>query len=153
MKKSIKITVTDDGFRVKQQNLSPHEAVGLLRLAHRQIETDFIVHNHGKSVAKIPQIKEYAEVKIGDIAYPNPCDNDFDEDDFLGKVIWKGTTQELKESEFASLMEDWVDNDSEVNFDEYDLLVLEDDHDVMYRQGPTLFNYNNDPSGCVVYKK
>lgn len=95
-------------------------------------------------------IKEYADVQIGDIAYENP-DAGGVWDNELGPVLWKGTYQELLNSEYSSLRSDWdlnADDDEEEIMNDYDLIVIDNEENY----GPTLFNYNNDPSGCVVFK-
>ncbi len=87
-------------------------------------------------------IKLYTEVKVGDIAFENP-DAGGEWNHELGKVLWKGSLKEFEKSKYQSLMWDCED---ECDPGEYDLIVIND------KFGPTLFNYNNDPSGCVVFK-
>jgi hypothetical protein len=104
-----------------------------------------------KKMSKRKQIKSYNEVKVGDIAFENP-DAGGKWDHELGEVLWVGTLQDLKRSPYKQTMIDWLnqcEEDNENPFDEYDLIVINLDG---YDGGPTLFNYNNDPSGCVVFK-
>lgn len=92
-------------------------------------------------------IKAYADVQVGDMAFENP-DAGGEWDNELGEVLWKGSYKELLKSKYKSLKSDWdLDEDEEEEvMEEYDLIVIED------QDGPTLYNYNNDPSGCVVFK-
>ena len=87
------------------------------------------------------KIKKYSEVKVGDMAMENP-DAGGVWDSEHGEIVWKGTVDELKFT--LSDWEDEVDDDPA----EYDLVVVR-----VPNYGDTLFNYNNDPSGAVVYKK
>lgn len=98
--------------------------------------------NEGKK-----KIKKFSEVKIGDMAYENPdAGGEWDND--LGEVLWKGDYKELTKSKYKKLIQDWEVEDEDEREDEmnnYDLIVIDDG-------GPTLFNYDGDPSGCVVFK-
>lgn len=97
-----------------------------------------------KVLTPTKSIKEYADVQIGDIAFENP-DAGGEWDNEEGSILWKGTKKELDESQYASTSTDW--DLLEEEFDDcYDLVV------VNTSWGPTLFNYNNDPSGVVVFK-
>jgi hypothetical protein len=91
---------------------------------------------------KSKEIKDYSEVLVGDVAYENP-DAGGNWDNKLGKIVWKGSYSELLESDYQSLATDLEDGDVE----EYDWVVVEDS---VY--GPTLFNYNGDPCGVVVFQ-
>lgn len=97
-------------------------------------------------------IKPYDDVIVGDMAFENP-DAGGVWDNELGKVLWKGTYTELLDSEYSNLTSDWeIEHSKDENqtdekyMAEYDLIVIANEY------GPTLFNYNNDPSGCVVFK-
>lgn len=92
-------------------------------------------------------IKPYNKVKVGDDAFENP-DAGGQWNKKIGKIIWKGTYQELLKSKYKNTVSDW-DFDDEIEFDEYDLVVV----DLHGNQGgPTLFNYDNDPSGAVTFE-
>lgn len=94
-------------------------------------------------------IKKYSEVKIGDIAEENPAAGGKWEGGVVhGKVVWKGNEAQLRKSKYADTIEEWEDMDPGVDFDEYDLVVVEHP-----KWGETLMNYDNDPSGAVVFKK
>lgn len=97
-----------------------------------------------KSNTKQKKIKLYSEVKVGDIAFENP-DAGGQWNNELGKVLWKGSFKEFEKSKYQHTMWD-IDEKDEFDPSEYDLIVLQEEY------GPTLFNYNNDPSGCVVFK-
>jgi len=90
------------------------------------------------------KIKKYKEVEVGDIAFENPEGGGSDE---IGEIVWKGTAEKLKKSTFKFALSDW---ESEVDDDpaDFDLIVVR-----VPNYGDTLFNYDNDPSGAVVYKK
>jgi len=91
-------------------------------------------------------IKPYAQVKVGDMAFENP-DAGGEWDNETGKVPWKGTMDELNKSPYAHLLKDWNSED-DVVVEEYDLIVIQT---TGWDGGPTLFNYNNDPCGVVVF--
>ena len=92
-------------------------------------------------------IKPYEEVNVGDMAYENP-DAGGEWDNPLGKVLWKGTYENLLNSKYKNTATDWEDLE-DLKESEYDLIVINTDG---FDGGPTLFNYNNDPSGCVVFE-
>ena len=106
--------------------------------AYKELAEKLYLNNKG------PQIKEYKDVEVGDQA------RDSIEGDYaiLGKIVFKGTYSELMESNYKSTVSDWEDMEPE-DFDEYDLVVV---HTTGWDAGPRLFNYNNDPSGCVTFK-
>jgi vacuolar-type H+-ATPase subunit H len=92
-------------------------------------------------------IKPYDKVKVGDDAFENP-DAGGHWDKKIGKIIWKGTYQELLKSKYKNTVSDW-EFDDESEFDDFDLVVVD-----LYgsQGGPTLFNYDNDPSGAVTFE-
>lgn len=96
----------------------------------------------------IPQreIKPYAEVQIGEMAEESPYAGGVWEGGQIGKVLWKGTVVELKQTRYKDMLANWDLTEEEIN-DDFDLVVVDE-----IGHGHTLFNYNNDPSGCVVYK-
>jgi hypothetical protein len=104
--------------------------------------TTWLNNKRNKKMNK--EIVDYENVKVGDIAYENP-DAGGEWNNQIGVVKWKGTTEELMNSEYKELSLDWIEN--EINMDDFDLIIISD------IQGPTLFNYNNDPCGCVVFKE
>lgn len=91
-------------------------------------------------------IKPYEEVNVGDMAYENP-DAGGEWNNPIGKVLWKGTYEELLSSKYKSTASD--ENIEDLEEGEYDLIVINTGG---IDGGPTLFNYNNDPSSCVVFK-
>lgn len=116
----------DAGYEVKMSGYHRH-----------QIE---IVENVNEAKKKI---KKYADVQIGDIAYENPeAGGEWDNEE--GEIVWKGTYKELKASRYKNTAKDWDDLS---DIDDYDLVVVD-----IPSYGPTLFNYDNDPSGCVVFE-
>ena len=104
----------------------------------------------GFLLEKNKKIKSYSQVQIGDMAMENP-DAGGEWNNELGKIVWKGTIEELKNSKYKAVYHDWEIQaiGDEDDTDDYDLVVVDvKGHD----GGPTLFNYNNDPSGCVVFE-
>jgi len=90
-------------------------------------------------------IKDYQDVKVGDVAFENPnAGGEWNNEQ--GKIIWKGTYDELLKSKYKDLLEDWEVNDEDDGPQNYDLVIID-----IPSYGPTLFNYNNDPSGVVVF--
>jgi len=89
------------------------------------------------------KIKKYKKVKVGDTAFENPDGGGSNE---IGKIVWKGSFKELKKSEYESFIQEWEDNSGD-SPEGYDLVVVD-----VPRHGEVLMNYNNDPSGAVVYK-
>jgi len=108
--------------------------------------TDLKVENEELNEAK-KKIKPYKKVKVGDMGMENP-DAGGEWNNELGKVLWKGTYKELKKSKYKDLDSDW-EFDSPEEFDDYDLIVIDLKG---WDGGPTLFNYDNDPSGTVVFE-
>lgn len=151
--KFIKISITENGINVYRSNIALHEEVGLLRLIAKQTEVGFIMNNKDAKESDLPPIKPYDDVEVGDIAYPSPDAGGYDEDDFIGEVMWKGDHLELAQSKYADLAFEWEDEGEHIDLAEYDLIVVSDTHEGVFPGGPTLFNYNNDPSGVVVYRK
>ena len=91
------------------------------------------------------EFKTYDEVQIGDTAR-SVDDPENDSDD---TIVWKGTREELKKSKFINLLPDFMEGlDDESDLDEYDLVVVNTPG-----YGYSLTNYNNDPSGVIVYKE
>jgi len=92
----------------------------------------------------IRPIKPYADVKVGDSVYNNPCPSEVG--DYEGKVVWKGTVDELMTSQYHwTLDDDWGDG-------EIDPVEMARDYDLVLvstEDGLILFNYNNDPCGVV----
>ena len=86
------------------------------------------------------KIKKYKKVKVGDVAFENPDGGGSNE---IGKIVWVG---KLKNSDRDGLISDWEDNSGESPVG-YDLVVVD-----IPKHGEVLMNYNNDPSGAVVYK-
>ena len=91
------------------------------------------------------KIKPYNQVSIGDQAFENPVAGG-EWNNKIGNIIWKGTYNELIYSKYTHLSNDWADM-GPVEFDEYDLIIV-----AYPGQGNILFNYNNDPSGLVVFE-
>lgn len=91
------------------------------------------------------QIKKYAEIKVGEIAFESP-DAGGEWNNEEGEILWKGTLEELKESEYRTLLEDWATEMEENDIAEYDLVVVYSDY------GAVLYNYDNDPCGVVVFE-
>lgn len=101
---------------------------------------------HNLNEAKL-KIKPYDKVKVGDAAFEHP-DAGGQQNEKIGKIIWKGTYKELLKSKYKGTAMDW-DVDDVADLDEYDLVVV----DLYGNQGgPTLFNYDNDPSGTVTFE-
>lgn len=94
------------------------------------------------------EIVPYAEVKVGDTAMQNP-DAGGEWNNKVGKVLWKGTYKELLKTKYKDTAEDWEMEDEE-EWDGFDLIVIQT---LGWDSNAVLFNYNNDPSGCVVFKK
>jgi len=96
------------------------------------------------------KIKKYKDVEVGDIAFENP-DAGGQWNKREGVVRWKGTAKELIKSKYKNLFRDW-DIEDDIEFEEfaadYDLVVVDTDD-----WGKILFNYNNDPSGVVVFEE
>ncbi len=91
-------------------------------------------------------IKNYSEVKVGDIAYETP-DGNGNRNGLLGKITWKGTAKELVDKKKDDMFIDWGQTAEEID-ESFDLVIVE-----LYIYGETLYNYNNDPCGCVVYEE
>lgn len=99
-----------------------------------------------KVLTPTKSIKEYADVQVGDVAYENPDAGGMWNNE-EGIILWKGTKKDLDKSQYAHTASDWEEVlEEEEEFNDYDLVVVEGPY------GPTLFNYNNDPSGVVVFK-
>lgn len=96
--------------------------------------------------SSVREIKTYEEVQIGDIAEENPDAGGVWEGGQIGRILWKGTLAELKKTLYKPLLSNWDMLDEEIE-ECFDLVVVDDKG-----YGLTLFNYNNDPSGCVVFK-
>lgn len=99
---------------------------------------------------EIKLIKNFNEVIAGDEAYTSPDAGGEDNVEYLGDVLFVANNiQELRESKYSEQAETWVNelDMSDEDFDEYDLIIVN-----LYGW-PTLFNYNNDPCGVVVFKQ
>ena len=103
------------------------------------LATDVRESNVQKSHSE-KQIVPYSEVQVGDAAFENP-DAGGQWNNQIGTIVWKGTKETIP-NQYKDLLNDW----EEADVDDYDLVIVKTD------QGPVLFNYNNDPSGCVVFK-
>lgn len=93
-------------------------------------------------------IKLFKDIEVGMMAMENPAAGGV-WDNQLGPIVWKGSYAELKAhdnlSEYALDWEDFDEDDEEVITD-YNLCIIdEEDH------GYTLYNYNCDPCGAVVF--
>ena len=87
--------------------------------------------------------KPFKDVQIGEITVMS-----FEPHDIEGPIMWKGTLDELKENEpyrsfIGCLESDYPDELDEL--DDYDWVIVNSKIG-----GPTLFNYNCDPSGVMV---
>lgn len=91
----------------------------------------------------LKKIKPFGEVKIGDPVYHSPYAGG-DWEDQVGYVKWLGNLNSLLRSKYAYLLTDgWEDTTIE-ELDNYYFIVTGDDPS-------TLYNYNGDPCGLVVY--
>jgi hypothetical protein len=96
-------------------------------------------------------IKSYSNVRIGDMAYENPAAGG-EWNNSIGKVLWKGTYEELLSSKYKGIATDW-DTIEELREFDNDLIVVDIEDEDSFVSGATLMNYNNDPSGCVVFEE
>jgi len=92
-------------------------------------------------------IKTYNQVKVGDIAMEHPHAGGF-YDHELGKIVWKGTADELRKSKWVDLIMDWETEKEYI--DDYDLVIVKMEGDF---PDNILFSYDNDPCSCVVFEK
>lgn len=80
----------------------------------------------------------YSEVKVGMKAWSAESP-----DEYLGLIVWVGTKEELESTKhLKDLSSDW-----EGSLEGYDLVVIDDEN-----YGYCLYNYNNDPCGCICIK-
>jgi len=93
-------------------------------------------------------IKSFENVQIGDIAFENPSAGG-EWGNEQGPVLWKGTFEEVQQSKWNYLLEEWEMHDFEDTheLDECNFVVV---YLPMY--GATLFNYNYDPCGLVCFE-
>lgn len=96
--------------------------------------------NLDKDDVEDDEFKTFDEVKIGDEAFVI----DMDETDPAGKIIWKGTSEELKKSKYIKILDGLDDIDF---YDGYNLVIVN-----IEGNGPQLFNYDEDEDGVVAYK-
>jgi len=92
-------------------------------------------------------IKDFKDVQIGDVAYTHPDAGGLENVEIEGEVVWKGNIDELKESKYKNLLEVW-DWEWEAEMFEFDLVVL---YTTGWDASNVIFQYNSDPSSCVVF--
>lgn len=92
-------------------------------------------------------IKSFDKVKIGDIAYENPtAGNEYNNKQ--GTIIWKGSYGDLLNSKYKDNFKYTIkemEEDDTIKYD-YDWVIVDEP-----KFGITLFNYDCDPSGVVVF--
>jgi len=91
-------------------------------------------------------IKPYNQIKVGDIAMEHP-DAGGCWTNKIGKIVWKGTGDELLKSKWKDKVINWGE-EAEFIYD-YDLVIVKTES---VFEDYTLFNYDNDPCGVVVFE-
>jgi len=116
-----------------------------------QLLTEKLQRISGKKIVledKEKKIIDFINVKVGDIAFENP-DMGGDWNNSLGVIVWKGTGEELLSSKYKSMAKDMIQDSGMEKSDIYDYVWVIVDEETY---GLTVYNYNGDPSGCVVFK-
>lgn len=104
------------------------------------------------SLRKARTIVPFKEVKIGDRAYYPEAGDELDEQ-YEGEIIWKGSIEELRKSEYKNLIDGTFEVEDEYPPDNYNWVVVRVPGDNFNIGGITVYNYDGDPSGVVTYKK
>ena len=93
-------------------------------------------------------IKSFQDVQIGDIAFENP-DAGGAWNNEEGPIIWKGTFEEVQQSKWNYILEEWEMHDFEDTheLEECDFVVVD-----LPTYGATLFTYDFDPCSIVCFE-
>lgn len=92
--------------------------------------------------------KLFKYVQIGDIAYHS--DSNGEKEARLGVVLFKGSLSDVENSKYSHTLMDWEDIIEEYRekYYQWDWVVVKEDKSYW---GPTLFNYDYDPCGCICF--